>query len=491
MNQISKIFLLPAAFFCFAACSNDDGFAPAQGDGSGSPVVVRAAVGEGGIYTRTNPMANDDEGLTTFDAGDRICITDITNRANHVAAEYVVDAEGVWRPANTMLKWQQKTENEFVAYYPVEGRNTVERLFVKTDQSTLQGLKASDVMNCYKESVDVPANHMLNVEFTRRTARLVVEIASYRDQYNATDNPVTALTVSGCYTDHRESLGRGTQISDIQAYKVPEATQRQQFVALTCGAAADADARFLTLKVKNSQGGEDELTVGGVPEFSEGKSYTMRLIVGKDNAQVASVTVNPWNGATELVPGGEAVRRGKRLTSPYVNADDIGKIVGSDGYIYDDRADADAFDATPVAMVAYVGTDTGDPEHTHGLAFALTGTQPRNRDMWSTFESYKANTPVPDGAGEWRVPSNNDLKWHIFPAFKGGENNFGTFYDQLMACGSNGIKSLTGFLKGPTIYVSDQAGGGYNNTFTFRYMDSHTGGNWGAYDCELRCIFPF
>ena len=50
---------------------------------------------------------------------------------------------------------------------------------------------------------------------------------------------------------------------------------------------------------------------------------------------------------------------------------DRGKVIGDDGKIYANATAANEAGATAVAMIAYVGSETGDAEHTHGLAMAL------------------------------------------------------------------------------------------------------------------------
>ena len=450
MNQISKIFLLPAAFFCFAACSNDDGFAPAQGGGSGSPVVVRAAVGEGGIYTRTNPEATDADEQKKFREGDKIKIIDADYKFE---SDYTLNADGVWQPDDpaSFLKWQSRKGNHFQGVYPADGRNSFVKWHVEKDQTTIEGLRASDVMNYDASNVDEPANHILNVEFTRQTARLVVEIATYRDQYTATDNPVTALTVSGCEIDNSSDEQQG----DVQAYKLPGEGAPQRFVALVLGGTRKPDASddtFLTLTVKNSQGGDDVLTVKGVPRLDAGNSYNLKLAIGKDKAEIASVTVNPWNNGGEIIPGDKEAERANKQLGPLVSAEDLGKVVGSDGYIYSTGAEAQAATgAKPVAMIAYVGPETGAPQYNHGLAFGLDGFDQEDVSDISLLESlverYTAEVPTPQGAGAWKIPSREDLV-NIFVAFGGGVESWNpgglvyygnkdgrNFYNKLMDCG--------------------------------------------------------
>lgn len=51
---------------------------------------------------------------------------------------------------------------------------------------------------------------------------------------------------------------------------------------------------------------------------------------------------------------------------------DLGKLIGADGKIYANAAQASAASTTAVAMIAYVGSETGSTTYNHGLAIALT-----------------------------------------------------------------------------------------------------------------------
>lgn len=286
----------------FAACANDDGIAPAQGDGSKSPIVLKASVGTGNMFTRSNPDAFDEETQAKFNIGDKIHVIDKNNNAE---CDYTLGSDG-WAASDSksFLKWESDKDNHFQAYYPADG-NTYVQHHVEKDQSTIEGLRASDVMTYNGLSVDEPSNHVLDMEFTRWTARVVVEIASYRDQYTAEANPVNAVTVSGCYVNNSSD----EQIADVKAYKVPGETQR--FVALVLATAPNDDATFLTLKVKNGEG-EDDLTVKGIPVLESANSYTIKLVVGKNKVSVESVTVTDWEKG-DPIPGGEATDKPAKI----------------------------------------------------------------------------------------------------------------------------------------------------------------------------------
>ena len=97
-------------------------------------------------------------------------------------------------------------------------------------------------------------------------------------------------------------------------------------------------------------------------------------------------------------------------------AEDLGKIVGADGNIYDTQLAASNAGTTAVAMIAYVGNATGHTTYTHGLAIALSDEGSMD---WSTAKSTcEGKTPITDAA--WLLPSEDQWKT-MFSA--NGDNN--------------------------------------------------------------------
>jgi len=93
-------------------------------------------------------------------------------------------------------------------------------------------------------------------------------------------------------------------------------------------------------------------------------------------------------------------------------AEDIGKVVGQDGNIYDTKAAATAAGTQAVAMIAYVGNG-------EGLALALTD---EGGMTWSTAKSTceGKNTSLAVTGGTWMLPSQDQWK-AMFKAFGGNE----------------------------------------------------------------------
>ena len=99
--------------------------------------------------------------------------------------------------------------------------------------------------------------------------------------------------------------------------------------------------------------------------------------------------------------------------------DDLGKIAGADGYIYDTKAAAEAASTQAVAMIAYVGSETDHSTDKHGLAIALSD---EGGMTWSTAKSTCEGKTAVSGAA-WMLPSQEQWKT-MFKAFGGNEGSY-------------------------------------------------------------------
>ena len=96
-------------------------------------------------------------------------------------------------------------------------------------------------------------------------------------------------------------------------------------------------------------------------------------------------------------------------------AEDMGKVIGADGNIYDDADAATAANTTAVAMIAYVGNGS---DCTNGLAIQLNAS-PESMN-WNDAKTYASGlTAVPGGT--WRLPSKADWQNMFLGCAKSGD----------------------------------------------------------------------
>jgi hypothetical protein len=108
----------------------------------------------------------------------------------------------------------------------------------------------------------------------------------------------------------------------------------------------------------------------------------------------------------------------------------LGKVIGSNGYIYDDVAAATAAGTTAVATITYVGSATGESSpYNHGLAMALSNANSDNTCQWGSSESDNNHTYQASSdsfAAESGLQYNTTHNTNYFPAFKAAIANNNT-----------------------------------------------------------------
>ena len=116
-------------------------------------------------------------------------------------------------------------------------------------------------------------------------------------------------------------------------------------------------------------------------------------------------------------------------------AEDLGKIVGADGNIYDTKDAAEAAGTTAVAMIAYVGSDTDHATYKQGLAIALADESDLD---WSTAKSTcEGKSAVTNAA--WLLPSQNQWK-AMFKANGGSEESYDGLNTAVATAGGDSSK---------------------------------------------------
>ena len=129
-----------------------------------------------------------------------------------------------------------------------------------------------------------------------------------------------------------------------------------------------------------------------------------------------TVTIN-YHGKKK-VKSVKAVMKETPKPMASATAEDVGKVIGADGVLYANVAEAKAAGTTAVAMIAYVGSGTDHATYTHGLAIALSDEGGMD---WSTAKSTcEGKSAVTNAA--WMLPSQNQWK-AMFKAFGDNEGS--------------------------------------------------------------------
>ena len=307
--KITKYIGALAFVAMLAACSNEE----EQGINTLSNVVeVTANVGKNSIFTRSNPVGKTEEALSVFNDGDLIRIL-----TNGKTVNYTKSGDN-WIPENgDYLCWTGGVQ-EFKAIYPYSASentvNTIYSGYVSADQSTLDKIAKSDYMWASRIEAKAPQDRMLELYFKRQTARVVVRVSSFGNEFDGLKPVLTDVKVySKLHVSAEEQVGENENIEEITAYKdpTPDENGNNVFYALVAPGEKKDGENFLKLTVTyNNEDGNPTLSkdlfVKGIPAHEYAQSYTYNVKIGKDKAAVGNVNVTNWSTGS-VIEGGDAV----------------------------------------------------------------------------------------------------------------------------------------------------------------------------------------
>ena len=256
-----------AVIAMLAACSTDD---EQSANTAANEVKIAATVGGNSIFTRSNPLGTKAE-QESFNEGDAISVT-----TEGKTVIYTKNKAGQWANENDYLVWTGNTQT-FEACYPEKAdegsTNSFSVGYVSTDQSTVDKIEKSDYMTCSKEikKEELPANRQLTLNFERQTARVIVKISAFGNEFEGLNPTLSAVEV---YSKLKVPAGDGDSYEAIKACK-----KDNVFYALVSPGAGNDAENFLKLTVtyNDSEGNPTqtkELYVKGIPALSKAMSYT-------------------------------------------------------------------------------------------------------------------------------------------------------------------------------------------------------------------------
>lgn len=303
--KITKYMGAFAVIAMLAACSTDD----EQGTNTAAnEVKITANVGGNSIFTRSNPLGTEAE-QQSFNENDAISVT-----TEGKTVIYKKTGE-VWAPANAgeFLVWTGNAQS-FQACYPKKADflstfNSFSIGYVSVVQSTIERIAQSDYMTCSKEikKADIPTDRQLTLNFERQTARVIVKVNKFGNEFEGLNPTLSAVEV---YSKLKVPAEDGDSYAPIQTYKKEENGNNVFYALVSPGAGNNAE-NFLKLTVTYNDGEGNatqtkELYVTGIPALEKAKSYTYDVKIGKDKATIGSVSVADW-GKGDAITGGDAV----------------------------------------------------------------------------------------------------------------------------------------------------------------------------------------
>lgn len=251
--------------------------------------AVHVSASVGSIFTRSNPT--DETKQTSFNNGD---VMGVSN--NGKSLNYTFNGTD-WQPGNASdyLVWDASNLN-FQCWYPADGKNSFSKGYIQEDQSNATEIAKSDYMTAaVTDLTEIPGDRQLKVAMERKTARLIFNIESFKDQFTA-DTKVNHVRIVGkeC-TDASEA-----STINIKPLQNGEGGKGTTYTALVAPGTTEGHLYF------SAEGTTETPLVVKTAALEAGKSYTYNLTVGKNTITVNDVTVADWktgntlNGTTDV-----------------------------------------------------------------------------------------------------------------------------------------------------------------------------------------------
>lgn len=290
--------LVATAGLFLAGCTTDS---DTQNTWFSDPSAVRISASVGSTFTRSNPTAGLDEGLKSFNSGDKI---GVTNGGTSVI--YSFDGTD-WSPGSNTdyLVWDTKNMS-FQCWYPADGKNSFDKGYIQADQSDAQKIVNSDYMAAEIKPASIPEDKVLKVELERKTARLTLNISHFNAQFADVAKIDHVNIISKASTDASE-----TSTVTINPFPVAGDASEIGKVGTTYTALVAPGAIEAQLYLPSGEAATTPLVVK-TSALEAGKSYTYNLIVGKDAVTIDDMTVAEWKPGETT--GGEALERPDYLT---------------------------------------------------------------------------------------------------------------------------------------------------------------------------------
>lgn len=290
--------LVATAGLFLAGCTTDS---DTQNTWFSDPSAVRISASVGSTFTRSNPTAGLDEGLKSFNSGDKIGVT-----SGGTSVIYSFDGTD-WLPGSNTdyLVWDTKNMS-FQCWYPADGKNSFETGYIQADQSDAQKIVNSDYMAAEIKPASIPEDKVLKVELERKTARLILNISHFNAQFADVAKIDHVNIISKASTDADEA-------STVTINPFPVAGEDGEVgeVGTTYTALVAPGAIEAKLYLPSGEAATTPLVVK-TNALEAGKSYTYKLIVGKDAVTIDDMTVAEWKPGETT--SGEALERPDYLT---------------------------------------------------------------------------------------------------------------------------------------------------------------------------------
>ena len=275
--------------------------------------------------------------------------------------------EAVTGPANYLyIELSEKASN----YFYIAGNDY--SYFSVDDEFGTGGYKNVGGKYLYRVKTNDDVSQILEISIESESDETIIEF----DAQYGSDSPI--VFTNGMYL--RQNGSKKVDVVDLAG--TPVLTSVYGSLTIT----PDAATNELTIALRNELAAED--------------TYKIWATDGVKGYMLTSPSIEFVNGTYYEI----TLKMTQEPAYYAATADDIGKVIGVDGNIYDNVAAANA-SSTAVAMIAYVGNASNCA---HGLAIALN--EATELTWEEALTTAAAQTPAVFG-GSWRLPSMLDWQY--------------------------------------------------------------------------------
>ena len=281
MNKTIKLLCTWAAGLLLAGCSSEADMSKLM-DWQSNPDAVHFTASVNNATTRTNPAATNDD-QTKFNENDQVTVSNNGNQA-----DYAYNGTS-WAPAEAnKYLLLDKSNLTYNCWYPAGGNNTATVGYLTADQSSEELMAKSDYMNA--EKTLQTADEALNFNLERKTARIILKISGFTEQFESTPTIKHVRIVSKA----------STAAGETNTIDITPLTQKGEgeiggigttYTALVAPGKVVAKFYF-------TDDMSDAKPITMTTNVTEaGSSYIYNLTVSKDKIKVTGIKAGPWTAS--------------------------------------------------------------------------------------------------------------------------------------------------------------------------------------------------
>ena len=281
MNKTIKLLCTWAAGLLLAGCSSEADMSKLM-DWQSNPDAVHFTASVNNATTRTNPAATDDA-QTKFNENDQVTVSNNGNQA-----DYAYNGTS-WAPAIAdKYLLLDKSNLTYNCWYPAGGNNTATIGYLTADQSSAELMAKSDYMNA--ETKLQTSDEALNFSLERKTARIILKISGFTNQFEPTATIKHVRIVSKASTEEGEA-----NTIDITPF-AQNGESEIGSVGTTYTALVAPGEVVAKLYFTDDMSDAKPLTMT-TNVTAAGSSYIYNLTVSKEKIKVTGVTAGAWTAS--------------------------------------------------------------------------------------------------------------------------------------------------------------------------------------------------